>query len=136
MTAVYSVLADATLVLHFAFIVFVVAGGFLALRWPRIAWIHIPCAIWGAYVEFAGRVCPLTPLENRFREMAGGRVYEGGFIERYLAAVMYPSGLDRSHQLVLGTGVIVVNLAAYALLLRRRSAKTEAGTGSPGSDAS
>jgi polyferredoxin len=115
----YRLLADLLVGLHFLFIVFVVAGGFLAWRWRRAAWVHLPVAAWGALIEFAGWVCPLTPLENQFRRAAGESGYAGGFIEHYLIPVIYPGGLTRGIQIGLGIAVIAVNLAAYGGLLRR-----------------
>jgi hypothetical protein len=112
--------ADFVVVLHLAFIVFVAVGGMLVLRWPRLAWAHLPAVAWGALIEFAGWICPLTPLENRLRAAAGESGYAGGFIDRYLMPVVYPSGLTRGVQLALGVAVIVINLVIYGLLLRRR----------------
>jgi len=126
---VYSILATLVVALHFAYIVFVVAGGFLTLRRPRFAWLHLPAAAWGAYVEFSGRVCPLTPLENRFRRLAGGPTYEGGFIDRYLTGLIYPEGLTRELQVALGVGAIVLNLGIYAWVLRRRWVRARDGSG-------
>jgi Protein of Unknown function (DUF2784) len=116
---IYRVLADLVLLVHLAFIVFVVLGGFLALRWPRLAWLHIPAAIWGAYIEFFDKVCPLTPLENHFRRLGGQAGYEGGFIEHYVTAIIYPDGLTRPVQIVLGVAVVVTNVVAYSILARR-----------------
>lgn len=113
-------LADAILVLHFAFVVFVVLGGLLVLRWPRLAWLHVPVALYGATIEFLGFICPLTPLENSLRRAGGEAGYEGGFIEHYMTAALYPEGLTREVQLILGVGVIVLNAGIYALLVRRR----------------
>ena len=115
----YRLLADLLVGMHFLFIVFVVAGGFLAWRWRRAAWVHLPVAAWGALIEFAGWVCPLTPLENQFRRAAGESGYAGGFIEHYLIPVIYPGGLTRDIQIGLGIAVIAVNLAAYGGLRRR-----------------
>ena len=117
----YRVAADAVLALHFAFVAFVALGGFLVLRWPWAAWLHLPAAAWGAAVELGGWICPLTPLENALRIAAGEAAYGGDFIARYLLAVLYPEGLTRSAQLAIGLGVIVLNGAIYALLWRRRS---------------
>jgi hypothetical protein len=114
------VLADLVLVVHGLFVVFVVAGGLLTLRWPRVAWIHLPLAAWGAWVEFGNRVCPLTPLENHLRGLAGEAGYEGGFLERYLFGLLYPEGLTREVQIVLGTFVVVVNVVVYVVVARRR----------------
>jgi len=121
----YRILADLVVGLHAAFVVFVVVGGLLALRWPRVAMLHLPAAVWGALIEFRGWICPLTPLEKSLRAAAGQAGYEGGFIEHYLLPVLYPSGLTRGVQLVLGTAVVAINLAVYGyLMLRRRSGPT------------
>jgi uncharacterized protein DUF2784 len=113
-------MADLIVAIHFAFVLFVVFGGLLVLRWPRVAYLHLPAAIWGALIEFAGWICPLTPLENRLRIQAGQTGYQGGFIENYILPVLYPSGLTRGIQLVLGAFVLILNLAIYGYLLRRR----------------
>lgn len=115
-----SVLADLVLVAHFAFVVFVVAGGIAVLRWRWVAWIHIPAAAWGALIEWAGWICPLTPLENDLRVRAGQETYTGDFVARYLVPVLYPEGLTREVQVVLGIIVIAVNAATYSLVIRRR----------------
>lgn len=117
---IHGLLADAVMILHFAFILFVVAGGLLVLKWPRLAWLHLPAAGWGALIEFTGWICPLTPLENRLRVMGGGAGYPGGFIETYLLPVIYPEGLTHRHQLFLGIGVVAVNIVFYGILARQR----------------
>ncbi len=111
--------ADLLVALHFAFIVFVIFGGLLVLRWRRMVWLHLPAVLWGALIEFVGWVCPLTPLENRLRAAAGEAGYAHGFIEHYVAPVVYPAGLTPHVQLYLGVGVIVVNLLVYAYVLHR-----------------
>ena len=116
----YAAAADGVLVLHFAFVLFVALGGLLVLRWPRVAWLHLPAAAWGAAIEFGGWICPLTPLENRLREMAGQSTYHGDFVARYLMPLIYPEGLTREAQVVLGSLVILANAAIYALAWRRR----------------
>jgi hypothetical protein len=116
----YAVAANLVFLLHLGFIVFVVLGGLLLLRWPRVAWLHLPCAAWGAAIELGGWICPLTPLEWRLRSLAGEAVAAGGFIERYLWPLVYPAELTREVQFLLGAFVIVLNLAVYALALRRR----------------
>lgn len=116
---IFRVLADAVVVLHLGFVAFVVLGGLLVLRWPRLAWLHLPCAAWGALIEFADWVCPLTPLENRLRALGGEAGYSGGFVEEYLLGVLYPSGLTRGMQIALGIGVLLVNLVVYGVLIRR-----------------
>jgi hypothetical protein len=116
---VYGLLADAVLVAHLAFVLFVTLGGLLVLKWRRLAWLHIPAAAWGATIEFAGWICPLTPLENDLRARAGQSGYEGDFIARYLMPVVYPDGLTRQDQLLLGSAALAINLAIYVWLLRQ-----------------
>jgi hypothetical protein len=116
----YGRLADLVVVLHFCFVLFVLFGGVLALRWPRVAWIHLPAAAWGALIEFAGWVCPLTPLENWLRRQGGIAGYEGGFVEHYVLPVLYPGALTRNIQLVLGVIVLLLNILVYRHVLRRR----------------
>ena len=112
--------ADLVVAIHFAFILFVVGGGLLVLRYPRLAWVHVPAAAWGAGIVLVGGICPLTPLENALRRAAGQAGYDSGFIEHYLLPVIYPAGLTSAVGLVLGLGVLLVNGALYALLWRRR----------------
>ena len=116
----YRLMADITVGVHLLFVLFVVAGGLLVLRWPRVAWLHLPAAAWGAGIEFAGGVCPLTPLENWLRARGGGAVYASSFVERYLLPILYPEALTRDVQLVLGGLVLAINVAIYALVVRRR----------------
>ena len=111
--------ADLVLVVHLAFIIFVVLGGWLVLRRPWVAWLHLPAAVWGALIEFTGWVCPLTPLENRLRVASGSEGYDGSFVERYLMPVVYPAGLSHTLQIILGLGVILVNAMFYGILIRR-----------------
>jgi len=117
---IYGLLADLLVLAHLAFVVFVVTGGLAVLRWPKVAWAHLPAAGWGALIEFTGWVCPLTPLENRLRGMAGEAGYSGGFVEHYLLPLLYPGALTREIQVALGVAVVVVNVAVYALVLRRK----------------
>jgi hypothetical protein len=114
--------ADALVVLHLAFVAFVVLGGLLVLRWRWLAWAHVPAAIWGAWIEFAGWICPLTPLENRLREQAGQPGYATSFVEHYLMPVLYPASLSRELQWLLGGLVVVVNAAVYLIAWRRSQA--------------
>jgi hypothetical protein len=115
----YRLLADLVLTLHLLFVLFVVLGGLLALRWPRVAWLHLPAAVWGALIEFAGWICPLTPLENWLRGLAGEGGYRGGFIEHYMLPVLYPAGLTRGVQLGFGVLVVALYVAGYWYVLRR-----------------
>lgn len=120
---IYRFLADAVLILHLTFIVFVVFGGFVVLRNPRLAWLHAPAVIWAAATEFLGIVCPLTPLENRLRALGGEAGYSGGFIEHYVTAWIYPDGLTREVQWVFGFAVIAINAAIYLKLRQRIRAR-------------
>ena len=114
---IFRILADAVLVIHLGFILFVVAGAFL-VRWRRgVAWVHLPAAAWGALIEFMGWRCPLTPLEIWARSRAGETGYSGGFIEHYLLPVVYPAALTPDVQIVLGALVVVVNVSIYAWIL-------------------
>lgn len=116
----YRLLADAVLILHLGFIAFVGLGGLIVLRWPRIAWLHLPAVAWGAWIEFSGSICPLTPLEIGLRARGGEATYSGGFIEHYVTALIYPEGLNRSQQVALGAFVLALNAAVYGWLLWRR----------------
>lgn len=116
----HALLADALLVLHALFIAFAVAGGWLALRWPWVPWVQLPCAAWAVWVEASGDPCPLTAWENRLRAAAGQRGYAGGYIEHHLGALIYPEGLTREVQALLALGVLAINVAAYGVLLARR----------------
>ncbi len=113
-------IADLIVLFHFAFVVFVVLGGLLALRWPRVVWLHVPAVIWGALVEFTGWICPLTPLENRLRAAAGESGYDGDFIAHYILPALYPNGLTRNDQLMLGGIALAINVAIYALVIVRK----------------
>lgn len=113
----FRLLADLVVLLHLAFIAFVIGGGLLVLRWRRVAWFHVPAFAWAALVEFGGWICPLTPLENYFRELAGGIAYRGDFVEQYVIPLMYPDNLTRDLQLVFGILVLVVNGLVYWFVL-------------------
>lgn len=112
----YPLLADLILIVHLAFVVFVLCGGLLVLKWRWIAWLHLPAAVWGAVVEFNGWICPLTPLENWLRGQGGEAGYEDDFTTRYLLPILYPGNLTRDIQLLLGTVVVVINAAVYGWL--------------------
>jgi hypothetical protein len=126
----YGLLADLVLVAHLAFVGFVVFGGFLVLRWRRLAWIHVPVALWGAAIVVTGFTCPLTPLENRLQRLGGRAGYQGGFIEHYVTAVLYPDGLTRQAQLLLGAAALALNLVVYwrvVTVVRRERARAARG---------
>ena len=112
----YPLLADLVLIVHLAFVVFVLCGGLLVPRWRWIAWLHLPAALWGAVVELTGWICPLTPLENWLRTQGGEATYAGDFIGRYLLPILYPEALTPDIQVMLGVLVLVVNLAIYGWL--------------------
>jgi hypothetical protein len=115
----YTLLADLVVGLHFAFVLFVVLGGLSVLRWPWVAYLHIPAALWGAAIEFGGWICPLTPLEHWLRRQAGSGTYSGGFVEHYILPLLYPSALTRTIQVLLALLVLGINLGIYAYVLRR-----------------
>ncbi|HSK11267.1 MAG TPA: DUF2784 domain-containing protein [Vicinamibacterales bacterium] len=119
----YDFLADVVLVVHLGFVLFVVLGGLLALRWRMAPLVHLPALAWGAYIEISGGICPLTPLENRLREAAGGTGYDEGFIEHYLVPILYPSALSRDSQFTLAGLLVVLNLVIYVTVWRRRVAR-------------
>ena len=116
---VYRGLADLVVVMHLAFVLFAVLGGFLVLKWKRYAWIHVPTVVWAALIEFAGWVCPLTPLENWLRERGGAIAYRSGFVEHYILPLLYPAVLTRRLQIALGLLVLILNLVIYGWVLRR-----------------
>jgi hypothetical protein len=115
----YLVLADLVLLVHLLFVLFVVGGGLFTLKWPWIAWVHVPAAAWGVAIEFLGWICPLTPLENQLLDRSGESTYEGDFIGHYLVSLLYPDGLTRPLQVVLGFLLVLANAGAYGWLLIR-----------------
>lgn len=112
--------ADALVLVHLAFILFVMLGGLLVWRWPRLCWLHLPAVAWGIVVEARHLTCPLTPWENQLRRAAGDAGYTGSFVEHYLLPVIYPAGLTPQIQLVLASLVVLVNASVYGVLLWRR----------------
>jgi hypothetical protein len=118
----YRMLADVVLIAHATFVAFVALGGLFALRWPRCAWIHLPAVLWGVVVEYAGLICPLTPLEIFLRHRAGEAAYEGDFVGHCLTMLLYPENLTRPTQIVLGTAALGINAIVYGwIAIRRRS---------------
>lgn len=115
----YRAAAEAVVLVHLLFVAFALFGAFLVLRWRRVAWLHLPAMLWAAAIEFGGWICPLTPLENRLRALAGAATYNVSFVERYLLPVLYPENLPRRLQILLGVLVLAMNLAIYAWVLRR-----------------
>ena len=118
------ILADALLILHLAFIMFAVGGSLLALRWPRMAWFHVPAAVWAAMIALTGGLCPLTEWENALRRNAGMAGYPEGFIGSLLIPLIYPSGLTRPLQMVLGGVVLLLNTLGYGFVLHRACNRT------------
>lgn len=119
----YRIIADLIVVIHLCFILFVMLGGFFALRWKKAAVIHLLAVLWGIIVEIFGLICPLTPLENNLRILAGQEGYGGGFIEHYLIPVIYPASLTRSFQYFLAALVIAVNVCIYGWIFGKRMKK-------------
>jgi hypothetical protein len=114
----FRILADLVLAAHLGFVLFAIFGGLLALRWRRIAWLHLPAAAWGVVIEFTGWVCPLTPLENWLRRAAGNTPYSGDFIVHYITPVLYSTTLTRADQLLYGSVLTAINVAIYSLVYR------------------
>ena len=117
----YTLLADLLVVVHLAFVAFVILGGLAARWWAWVVWLHLPAVFWGVGIEWMGGTCPLTPLESWLRIRAGEAAYETDFVARYLLPLLYPAGLTRTTQLTLGTAALTVNVLIYGLLWRRRS---------------
>ena len=109
-------LADLVLIVHTLFIIFAVFGGLIVIKWYKVIWLHIPCALWGALIEFFGWICPLTYLENYLREIGNGNYHGSSFIQHYLLPIIYPPGLTTDIQILLGTIVIVINLIVYCIV--------------------
>ena len=118
---IYRAVADLVVVAHLVFILFVVLGGLLALGWRWAPWLHLPAALWGAFIEISGGVCPLTPVERSLREMAGESGYTSGFIDHYLLPIVYPPGLTREVQLALAVFVLAMNVLIYGIVWHRRA---------------
>lgn len=116
----YAVLAGGVVLGHLLFVAFAAAGALLALRWRWMPWVHVPAVLWAALIEYSGGVCPLTPIENQLRAAAGLHDYSGDFIAEYLFPVLYPDGLTRQAQVVIGSLVVAINAAAYGWLFGRR----------------
>lgn len=117
---IYRAFADLVLIVHLTFVLFVVLGGLLVLRWRWVAFLHIPAAVWGVFIEYSQWICPLTPLENSLRRSGGEAGYSGGFIQHYIQPVLYPAGLTRGTQIVLGSLALLVNLVTYGVVISRR----------------
>ena len=127
----YMLAADAVMGFHFLFIAFALFGSFLVL-WKRwILWLHLPALAWGAYIELSGNICPLTPLENHFRTLAGEDTYYGGFIAHYIGPIIYPDGLTRSAQYLALVVLIAVNLIGYSLVWRHRRRRPDRSLATP-----
>lgn len=118
----YGLAADAVVALHAGFILWALLGGALLVRWPRLVWLHLPALAWGSWIAASGNICPLTPIENRFRKQAGEGDYAGGFIDHYLTAIIYPEGLTRGSQAAYGAILVATNLLFYWRWLSRTPA--------------
>jgi hypothetical protein len=121
----YQLLAELTLILHLSFIVFAIFGGLLCLHHLRWVWLHLPTVAWGIWIELSGRICPLTPLENHFRHLASEGGYQGDFIAHYLLPLIYPQGLTRGAQWVLGTLLLAINVCIYLYVIRRHKISSQ-----------
>jgi hypothetical protein len=119
----YALAADAVMAFHFLFIAFALLGSFLVLWKPGLLWLHLPALAWGVWIEASGRICPLTPLENHYRELAGQTTYGEGFVTHYLGPIIYPTGLTRGTQFLIMGILVAVNLVGYGLVISRRRRK-------------
>ena len=117
---VFSLAADLLVLLHLAFILFVVLGGLLVWRWWQVVFLHLPAVVWGVLLEFNGWQCPLTPLEQQLRIAAGETGYSGGLVAHYPLPLIFPAGLTGSYQVVLGSGALLINLAIYGWFLVKK----------------
>jgi hypothetical protein len=113
----YGILADIVVWIHLAFVLFAVLGAILVIWWRWIFWLHLPAIFWAVWMEFSGKICPLTPLENWLRIRAGQGGYRGDFVEHYLMPVLYPAGLTHNIQILLGLLVIIINAALYGYII-------------------
>ena len=120
---IYAALANFTVLIHGLFIVFVIVGGILAWRWPKLVWLHIPALLWGLWIEISHGICPLTPLEKQFRQLAGEAGYAHGFIEHYLLPIIYPAGLTHDTQYLLAAILAAINVLAYGVLIKRHNTR-------------
>jgi len=118
---IFSVLADLAVVFHIMLVLFVLFGGLAVVRRPYLAWLHLPAAVWGTFIEFKGSICPLTYLENYFRHLEGKADYSGSFVEHYLEPLLYPLGLTTRSQTMMGMVVLGLNAATYGYLWWKRS---------------
>lgn len=109
----YAVAADMVVIIHFVFVIFVLLGGVLLLKWRKLVWLHLPAMVWGVMIEFSGWICPLTPYENQLRAQAGLEMYDGDFVMRYIMPVLYPEDLTRSIQILLGFIILAINAICY-----------------------
>jgi hypothetical protein len=115
---IFRTAADLVVGVHAAFVIFVVLGGLIVVRWPRLAWVHVPAAVWGVLIEFTGWICPLTPLEDYLRERSGLSTYQGDFVEHYALQLLYPAHLTRALQIWLGTAALIINILLYWRVIR------------------
>jgi hypothetical protein len=115
----YALFADALAFIHALFVLFVIFGSLLVLRWPRVTWVHLPALVWGLFVEFSGAVCPLTPLESRFRVLGDESGYSEDFLSHWLLTVLYPESLTRGLQIALGVLLLLLNLSLYSWIWRK-----------------
>ncbi len=121
MEIAFSNFADFIVFLHLGFVLFVILGGLLVLKWKWVMWVHLPAAMWGALIEFTGWICPLTPLENWLRELGGGQGYQSSFVDHYVLPLLYPGNVTRDTQIILGLLVVLVNVGIYALVYYRHN---------------
>ena len=116
---VFEIFATLALLLHFSFILFVIFGAILILKFKKIIYVHIPAVTWGVYIELSHSTCPLTHLENFFLKKAGKDQYSVDFIENYIFKIIYPPALNYEIQTYLGVILIFVNLLIYYYIVKK-----------------
>ena len=117
--SVFEIFATLALLLHFSFILFVIFGAILILKFKKVIYVHIPAVAWGAYIELSHSICPLTHLENYFLKKAGKDQYSVDFIENYIFKIIYPPALNYEIQTYLGVILIFVNLLIYYYIVKK-----------------
>ena len=117
--SIFEIFAVLALLLHLSFILFVIFGAILILKFKKIIYVHIPSVAWGAYIELSHSICPLTHLENFFLKKAGKDQYSVDFIENYIFKIIYPPALNYEIQTYLGVILIFVNLLIYYYIVKK-----------------
>jgi hypothetical protein len=114
------VVADVVVAVHMVFLVYMVLGGFLALRRFGLIWPHVGVIVYSFYVTLTSFTCPATTLEKWLLGLGGETPYEGSFIHQYLRGRLYPPELETA--VWISCMAIAMASWAYVLMRRRRAA--------------